>query len=343
MFGLVTGGDGVRWRVLIYPIGHSGERLALVASLDHLDAAIAGFRSLVAEFTVAAAVITFLAGWLLAGRALRPVTTLRATAQGIADSRDFGRRVPGTGGEDELGQLAATFNGMLAGLEQTYQAQQRFVADASHELRAPLTAIQANLELLEGQPALSPEDRQAAVHEANGEVHRLSALVADLLALARADAGVPLLHQRVELDRVLLEAVGAVRPRVPGPQVRIDTLEPSFVDGDPDRLKQLLLILLDNAVKYTPGEGTVTAGLRGAEGIAELTVADTGIGIPPDDLPHVFERFYRADPARRRDAGGTGLGLSIAKWIVEQHGGSIDITSAVGQGTVVTVRLPRIG
>jgi signal transduction histidine kinase len=132
----------VRWRVLIYPIGHSGESLALLASLDHLDAAIAGFRSLVAEFTVVAAVITFLAGWLLAGRALRPVSTLRATAQGIALSRDFGRRVPGAADRDELGQLAATFNSMLATLEQAYQAQQRFVADASHELRAPLTAIQ---------------------------------------------------------------------------------------------------------------------------------------------------------------------------------------------------------
>jgi signal transduction histidine kinase len=341
-FGLATGAHGVRWRLYALPLGQSGHQLTLVASLASLDAAISDFRRLIAFYALAGALVCFTAGWLLAGRALRPVTTLRTTAHGIAHSRDFHRRVPGAAGPDELGQLATTFNDMLGSLEQAYQAQQRFVSDASHELRAPLTAIQANLELLEHQANLSPEDRQAAVHDANSEVHRLSALVADLLALARADAGVPLQHQRVEVDRVLLEAVGAARRLATGPQVRVDTLEPALVEGDPDRLKQLLLVVLDNAVKYTPAGGTVSAALHSTETSARLTIADTGVGIPPDDLPHVFERFYRADPARRRDAGGTGLGLAIAQWIVEQHGGTIAVTSELGTGTTVTIHIPRL-
>ena len=339
-FGLPSGPDGVRWRVYVLPLGRGGGHLAIMASLGQLDAAISGFRHMVALSALVGALITFLAGWLLARRVLGPVATLTDTARAIARSRGFNQRVPFGNTRDELGHLAATFNEMLASLEQAYQAQQRFVADASHELRAPLTAIQANLELLQRQPDMTATDQKEAVYEAGREAHRLAVLVADLLVLARADAGVPLRRHRVELDRILLETVGAAMPLACGQQVRVEHLEPVLVSGDPDRLKQLLLILLDNAIKYTPPEGNVTVRLSRDGATAQLVVSDTGIGIPPEDLPHVFERFYRADPARGRDPGGTGLGLPIARWIVEQHGGRLSLASQKGQGTTATVHLP---
>jgi signal transduction histidine kinase len=201
-------------------------------------------------------------------------------------------------------------------------------------------------------------DRQEAVAEARREAHRLSRLVADLLALARADAGVSMRREAVELDRVLMQAFSEAHHFSRGQQMDVSDLEPAVVFGDADRLKQLFLILLDNATKYTPTGGSVMVSMQrvpsahdergtGANGAeagpgehVEVTVTDTGIGIRAEDLPHVFERFYRADPARGRDPGGTGLGLSIARWIVEQHGGEISVESQAGSGTTVKVQLP---
>jgi two-component system, OmpR family, sensor kinase len=344
-FGLALGADGTRWRLLALPVPSTGGALVAATPLDRVDTSIARFRLLIAVPAALGAAGSLLAGWLLAGRALRPVATLTATAEAIASSRGFGRRVPvpAAAARDELGRLATTFNGMLASLEQAYEAERRFVSDASHELRAPLTAIQGNLDLLERQPGLGEAERREAVSEASREARRLAQLVADLLALARADAGVALRRQPVELDRVALETFGAARHLAHGQRLEIGTLEPAVVEGDPDRLKQLLLILLDNALKYTPPDGTVTLALsRDGPGPTPivLTVRDTGVGIPPDALPRVFERFYRADPARGRDPGGTGLGLPIARWIAEQHGGEIALCSQPGAGTVATVRLP---
>jgi signal transduction histidine kinase len=268
------------------------------------------------------------------------VADLTETAQAITHSRDFAHRIPIPPHRDELRRLAVTFNEMLASLAGAYQAQQRFVADASHELRAPLTAIQANLELLEQVPDMSPADRQEAVAEASREAHRLTRLVADLLTLARADAGSVVRRQVVDLAPVLHEVLREARHLAREQQVILGPLEPACVEGDPDRLKQLLLILVDNALKYTPPGGQVTLELGRNATQAEVVIRDTGVGIGAADLPHVFERFYRADPARARDPGGSGLGLAIARWIVDQHGGQIGLTSTSGQGTTVTVRLP---
>jgi len=279
-------------------------------------------------------------GWAIAGGALRPIARMTSTASTIAHSRDLSHRIATPRHHGELGRLATTFNDMLTSLETAYQAQQRFVADASHELRAPLTAIQGNLELIRRHPEMSPTDRDEALAEAEREAVRLTRLVADLLALARADAGVALRHQTVDLDAVALDAFRSAGQLAHDQELALDTLEPVQVIGDADRLKQLLLILLDNALKYTPSGGHVTIGLRQCVGGSEITVQDTGVGIAAEDLPRVFERFYRADPARSRDAGGTGLGLPIARWIVEQHRGSIHIASVPGKGTTVTVSLP---
>jgi signal transduction histidine kinase len=199
----------------------------------------------------------------------------------------------------------------------------------------------ANLELLERRGDLPTAEREEALHDATRETRRLARLVADLLALARADAGMPVRRRPVELDRVLLDAFGQVRHLADGKAVALDALEPAIVNGDPDQLKQLLLALIDNAIKYTPPGGSVTLRLRRVADTAEVSVQDTGIGISPEALPHVFERFYRADPARQRDPGGTGLGLAIARWIAEQHGGTVVLESQPGKGTTATVRLPE--
>ena len=294
-----------------------------------------------AASSAAGVVVALAAGWLMAGRALRPVAALTETARAITKSRDLGRRVPVTSDTGELGQLTATINEMLVSLEEAYEAQKRFVSDASHELRAPLTAIQANLELLGRVVSGGAAERAEALREASREAQRLADLVADLLALARADAGVSLRRERVEVDRLALGALAAARHLARGHRLEVGEIEPADVEGDADKLRQLLLALLDNAIKYTPPAGTVTLGVaRSGDGRVTLTVRDTGVGIPADALPRVFERFYRADPARARDPGGTGLGLPIARWIAEQHGGDITLESTPGRGTTAVVHLP---
>ena len=342
-FVTAQGGDGDRWRVYVLPLSPSGRYLEMAASLGAIDASVARLRLLLLVLGTSGVAAAFLAAWLLAGRALRPVRVVTATAREIAHSRGFARRVPASPQRDELGELARTFNDMLESLEAAYRGQERFVADASHELRAPLTAIQANLELLERHKDMSETDRDVAIAEAGREAERLSRLVADLLALARADAGVAIRRQPVELDRLSLEAVQESRHLAGGRRVEVEKLAPVVVMGDEDRLKQLLLILLDNAIKYTSAAGDIRMRLQQDGSGAELRIRDDGVGIPSGDLPHVFERFYRADPARTRDPGGTGLGLPIARWIVEQHGGEIRLESEPGRGTEVIVRLPVRG
>ncbi|MEO8287078.1 MAG: HAMP domain-containing sensor histidine kinase [Chloroflexota bacterium] len=342
-FGLATDAEGTRWRLYVVPISRVDQYLVTASSLARIDASVDAFRTLVVLLALSGAAVAFGAGWLLARGALHPVTAMTDTARAIAHSRSLDRRVPRSARGDELGQLAGTFNEMLDSLQGAYHAQQRFVADASHELRAPLTAIQGNLELLERQTNMSADDRREAVSDAKHEAHRLARLVADLLALARADTGMPLRQENVELDRVLIDSVADARHMSRGHKLEVGLIEPALVHGDPDRLKQLVLILLDNAIKYTPPSGQVIASLQRNGGSVEVVVRDTGIGIPQDELPKVFDRFYRADPARTRDPGGTGLGLSIASWIAEQHGGAITLTSKPGQGTVATVRLPSNG
>lgn len=332
---------GARWRVYVLPFAGGTQHLAATLSLRDIDRAVERFGRLMVFMAILGSLASFIAGWLLARRALRPVATLTATAAAIAQSGAFSRRVSDGRDYDELGRLATTFNEMLARLEEAYQAQQRFVAAASHELRAPLTVVQANLEFLQrADRRISEAERVQAIGEAYTEATRMARLVADLLLLARADAGVPASRQPVELDRVLLDVMGEVRHLTHGQVLEVAAFEPVVVQGDPDRLKQLVLIIVENAIKYTGGGGRVTVGLRRAEGGVAIEVRDTGIGITPEELPRVFERFFRGDEARSRNAGGTGLGLSIARLIAEEHGGTIEVANALGKGTVVIVRLP---
>jgi two-component system, OmpR family, sensor kinase len=341
-FGLILTPEQ-RWRVYVLPLRQDGAiagYLETLTPLGRLDESIRLYRLILLALGLAGLSAALIGGWAIAGGALRPIARMTSTASTIAHSRDLSHRIATPPHRDELGRLATTFNDMLSSIETAYGAQQRFVADASHELRAPLTAIQGNLELIRRHPEMPPADRDEALGEAEREAVRLTRLVADLLALARADAGVALQQRPVDLDAVALDAFRSARQLAQNQQLALDTLEPVQVIGDADRLKQLLLILLDNALKYTPSGGRVTMGLRQCVGGSEITVQDTGVGIAAEDLPRVFERFYRADPARSRDAGGTGLGLPIARWIIEQHHGAIHIDSVPGQGTTVTVSLP---
>jgi signal transduction histidine kinase len=237
-----------------------------------------------------------------------------------------------------------------APVEQAIVHMRRFMADAAHELRTPLTVIRGRAEIAIQRSRESTE-YVAALNGIEREAERLGRIVEDLLMLARADAGErPIERQRVFLDDVTLDAAEAARTIADRKSVRleVDSFEEAPVTADPALLRQLVMILLDNAVKYTEPHGVVRVGVQGNAFAATLSVVDTGIGIPPDQLPHVFERFYRGDPSRTRarlgDAGaseGAGLGLAIAKWIAEEHGGAIRIESQAGQGTSVFVQFPR--
>lgn len=341
-FGLLTV-DGQRWRVFVQSL-HQGEAISgyivALTPLGRLDALVRAYRIMLLALVVAGLSTALAGAWAIAGGALRPIARMTETARAITHSRDLSHRIAAPRHHDELGRLAATFNAMLGSIEAAAQAQQRFVADASHELRAPLTAIQGNLELLRRHRAMPEADRREALAEAERETSRLTRLVADLLALARADAGIAIQRRPVDVDTVVLEVFRTARQLARGQTLALEPFEPVEVMGDEDRLKQLLLILLDNALKYTPPDGQVTLGLRHCGDHVEALVRDTGIGIAADDLPHVFERFYRADPARSRDSGGTGLGLPIARWIARQHGGDVIIASVLGRGTIAIIRLP---
>jgi signal transduction histidine kinase len=347
--------------------------LLVAKSLADVDATMLLLRALLLLSGVITLVGTLIASWLIATRVLHPLSELVATARAIAASTvrgtrlgNLSRRVPQPRGRDELAQVMATFNEMLASLESATEAQRRFVADASHELRAPLTTIQGNLAFLQRhQEELPPEERQTMLADAHKETIRLAELVEELLVLARADASndtllevqgmepVPNVHTPsappVELDRAVLQLVRQLRKRlsVEGSQLQLEVghIEPSRVRGDDESMRRILLILLDNAIKYTPihndgGISRVIVSLERGDGQAVLKVRDTGIGIDPKDLPHIFERFYRADRARTRQ--GTGLGLSIAQTLVEQLGGYIDAESTPGKGSTFSVRLPLI-
>jgi heavy metal sensor kinase len=282
-------------------------------------------------------------GYWMSRRALAPVDQIASTARAIS-ARQLGRRleVPATG--DELQRLSETLNDMLARLESAFAETSRFTADASHELRTPVSLIRTTAEVALRRPR-SGEEYREALEGILQESERTSVLVQDLLTLTRADAGADAWSpSRFDL-RALIDTLGgklATLCETRGLTLRVDLPgQPVPVDGEPAALGRLVTILADNAAKYTPAPGNVSLTLRVLEDAAEIEVADTGIGIGAEDLPRVFDRFYRADKARSRDAGGAGLGLSIAQSIAERHGGSISIESEAGSGCRARVRLPR--
>lgn len=286
--------------------------------------------------------IALIAGLILAGRALKPVADVTDTARAISLSGDFGARVDAGQPGDEIGELALAFNEMLAALEANHQALQRFLGEASHQLRTPLTVIRANLDLAR-RPHIPAEERVAILADARDEAERMARLIGDLLSLARAESGARLEFERVELDALLVESVRRQHQAAPHVRMSVTRVEPALVDGDRDRLRELLGILLDNAARYTPDGGNVSAALEIRGHQAVVRVDDTGIGLDAEDRERVFERLYRGRHAREMRPAGTGLGLAIARWIVEAHGGTIELGDRAGGGTTATVTLPVRG
>lgn len=284
----------------------------------------------------AATASLFLAVWLTPSL-FKPLDDIAAVAGQITRADDLSRRVPDTGRTDEIGILARALNQTLERLELLFRTQQRLMADVSHELRTPLTAMRGNLDLMQHMGEGDPESLKILQEE----VDRMTRLVGDLLLLARADSGgLPMEKKPVELDGVFFDVYRQAKLLNRPVTLTIAEVDQALVFGDPDRLKQLLLNLVENAVKYTPDGGKVMLRLSRDELWTYFSVEDTGIGIPEKDIPHVFDRFYRVDKARTRVQGGSGLGLSIARWIARAHGGDIQVESEVDVGTTFTVRLP---
>jgi two-component system, OmpR family, sensor kinase len=283
------------------------------------------------------AVVALLAGWWIARAALRPIERISRTVQSVGESRDLGRRVNFVGPEDEVGRLAATFDGMLERLEHTFESQKRFIADASHELRTPLTAIRGNADLMRIAP---PSERDLCLTAIRRESERMTRLVSDLLLLAEADLDESPVHmQPVDLASLMSDVYQSALA-VAGDRVHVlqERNEDVTVMADADRIKQLVLNLVDNAVKFTGDGGGVTLSLTAEPNGATIDVADSGIGIPLEEQHSIFERFYRVEASRHQR--GSGLGLAICAWIVQMHGGEISVRSEPDKGSRFTVRLP---
>jgi two-component system, OmpR family, sensor kinase len=353
-FETLDAGD-LRMRVFYAPLTLAGHTVAVTQVARPLilqDRILAGLRLILAIGITLSVVVSAVVGSLLARAALRPIDRMTAAAEDIGQSRDFARRVTHPGPNDEVGRLAATFNSMLGQLETAYSelraanarleaalaSQRRFTADASHELRTPLTTIRGNATLLRQFPEMAAVDRGESVDQIADEAERMGRLVQDLLVLARADAGIHMALQPMALAPLVREVYRQAGTLAREVELRLEDPDDIVVLGDRDYLKELLLILIDNALKYTPPGGHATLRCVQADGSALVTIDDTGAGIDPEDLPHIFERFYRA--SRARQTGGTGLGLSIAKWIVDEHHGSITVESRLGEGTTFAIRLP---
>ena len=296
--------------------------------------------------STAAGITTLFVGWLAADLALRPINRLTSIARDIGKRRDFSRRVEYTGPNDEIGRLAATFNSMLAelqaaqlDLEKTLQAQRSFLADASHELRTPLTTLRGNLDLLRRDPPIPVDDRAAILEDMAAETERLIRLVNDLLSLARADAHRELHRAPVPVAPLLDDLGRQARLLAPGRAINWEAPRELAALGDPDAVRQVLLILIDNALKHTPTTARVSVTAAPQNGQVVLQVQDTGPGIEPAALGRLFDRFYRGDGAKA--SPGTGLGLPIAKMLVETQQGSLRVDSQMGTGSTFTVTLPR--
>lgn len=288
--------------------------------------------------------LSVIAAWGLAGANLEPVDHLIADLEAIEDGRSLHRRLPVETHENELDRLAEKINAMISRLEGSFAALRRFTADASHELKTPLTVLRADIERAMGSKNPG-RDQLPALEEALAETARMSDLVDSLLTLARADEGRFDIHREPVALMAMVEDVfetAEILGEDAGITVKLAAIEPVGVQGDPVRLRQLFLNLLTNAIKYTARGGTVTVALERRGENAAFAVHDTGAGIAAADLPFIFDRFWRADRARSRGAerGGFGLGLAIAQWITHAHGGTINVASRLGRGSTFTVTIP---
>lgn len=325
----------------VYLLGPNSSEILVGRSIER---ELADLRSL--TFTLLASgacvfVVGLGGGWWLSGRAVRPIQSMSATAATILVT-NLSQRIDTARIDDELGELGRILNAMLDRLESAFQQQVRFTADASHELRTPLTIILSHAELALSRQR-TPEEYRGALEATLRSARRMKLLIEELLALARSDAGgMQNSRQRVDLQHLVEEAVALIEPLAQQREVRLTVnAAPVEVAGDANRLSQVVTNLLNNAVLYNrpSGEVTISTSQTDTEGV--ITVADTGLGIPQNDLPHVFERFYRVDKARSSERAGSGLGLAICQSIVAAHGGKICASSQVNVGSTFVVTLPK--
>jgi len=326
------------------PVKQGGELVSIVrvgTSLQPVEETLHRLL-IVLLVTVPVALMAALAGgWFLARRALRPVEAITLAAQRIA-AGDLTQRLTVPPSSDEVGRLAVTFNEMIARLEASFRQVRQFTTDASHELRTPLTVMKGETELALRRPR-SAEDYQRVLESSLEEIDRMTRIVDELLFLSRADLGeVKLESIPVRLDTLVedIHRQATLLGQEQDVQVTLGTVTPATVQGDELRLREFLLNLVDNAIKYSRPGGKVEISLVTEGTIARLSVLDHGIGIPPDAQARIFDRFYRTDAARAHAKKGTGLGLSICKWIAEAHHGRIEVQSTEGEGSRFTVVLP---
>jgi len=334
--------DRAHLRVLSVPL-ILGERmigtLQVGASLSVVDATQGNLLSVMVIIAVIGVLTAAIGSWVIVGRALSPLEDVAETVDQINRADDLSRRIPYKGQtEDEIGDLVVSFNQTLERLETLFTSQQRFLADVSHELRTPLTVIKGNVDLMRRIKEADEESLSSIDQEAG----RLTRLVGGLLMLAQAESGKLALNMKpVELDLLLTEVFTEMCV-LSGNKVKVhlNDIDQVMVNGDRDRLKQVLLNLVANAIQYTPQGGDVFLSMSKIGEQARIIIRDTGPGIPAQDLPHIFDRFYRAEKSRTRSTtSGFGLGLSIAHWIVEHHGGQIKVESKEGKGTTFVIWL----
>lgn len=335
----------VNMRVLSLPLavgGRAAGTMQVATSLTLIDVLKQDLLYILVMTALFAIIVATLGSWLTIERSLAPLDSVVETAEQINRADDLSRRIPYNNlPNDEVGQLVLTFNKTLERLESIFTSQQRFLADVSHELRTPLTVIKGNLGLMRRMNTVDEETLLSIDEETN----RLTRLVGDLLLLAQAETGkLPLQKDPLELDSLVFEVLQEMHV-LAGDKVslKLEEIDQIQVLGDRDKLKQVLLNLVSNAIQYTPEGGEITLGLSKVGKKARLTISDTGPGIPAEDLSHIFERFYRAEKSRTRSkSAGFGLGLSIAYWIVRNHEGEITVESEEGEGTFFEILLPAI-
>ena len=346
----VTAGHDMHIRVLMAPLtivspvdkdkSETVGVMLLARRMDETDKALNLFGYAIFGGGLVVLLAAARGGTWLTRAAFKPIDEVVRTAQSIVSASDLSSRVPVPVVEDELHRLTVTINDLLARLETLFATQRRFVADVSHELRTPLAAMQGNLDVLARGADRDPELLRESLDDMRREVGRLIRMTNDLLLLAQTEAGLVLRKEPVELDTLLLEVVRELRPLAGGVQLRLGAEDQALVNGDRDRIKQALLNLGMNALQHTPAGGTITLGLQRADDMVRLSVADTGSGVLPEALPHIFDRFYRADTSRNRDRGGAGLGLAIVKWVAEAHRGRVLVESEPGLGSLFALELP---
>lgn len=330
-------------RVYTVPVVVRGQTVAQVQAVRSMEEYDSLLKSLAVPFVLTAflaVILLSLLGWLVTRRALAPIEKITEAAYRIGLNNDLTERIAiDSQSNNEVTRLALAFNSMLDRVEKNFRAQKQFIADSSHELRTPLTVIKGNLDLLKRNP--DPQNQAESLRAIEREIARTQRLVEDLLLLAQADARQTFEVLPIQLDTIVLDVYMNTRVLADArhQSLKLGHFEPVTVMGDADRLKRVVLNLVDNAIKYTPEGGTVTVALYKGKRWARVEISDTGIGIAEKDQPLIFDRFYRVDKARSRASGSTGLGLSIVKYIVEAHGGRISVSSEPGQGSTFTVWL----